>query len=735
MVGVSQEQTGAVHAAHRPTPSLRDPARASEQREDQDKRDAEREGRGSGARLRVASRRFLTSPLVLLLAFLVAMTFAVNRERIGITVSGDGLLPAASGSGTLLRSYLQEWHPVGGGTASPAAALSGLFGLLGVPFGGADHAVAVLLLAALPLAGLSAYCATHGAMLSRGQRAVLAALWALLPVGVSAGSYGRVDTLFTYILLPVVLAGVASVLRGAPAGVDSEGVGTGRSRWLSTTAATALALAVLTSASPLVYLLVVLVALVGFVLLRPAPGTGVRRAAALFFVVLLPVGLLLPWPAVLLSQPDVLLHGVGSTAGLSSFAEVHLLTLGQGVPAAAGALVVLVAVLMLIVAPTVRMLPALAMVLLGAGAAVGVAGTRRARLPDGAVVAGNPGPALILLAAGLFLILVVGLQERARRPGPDLTRRRPATVLALAVVAVLGVGAVLGGSQGGVRARPRPSLPVALESELVANGALVLSVASGDQPARLSSPALPQMGDDDLVPTPGAARRVAAWSEAIAGGGENAAAGAVAEAAAAGVGAVVLPAGSRVGGGGAEGLLADAGATSDGRAVLRTNLPARGARVLDPGLAFAARTGGRAPGATGNTAEAVSGTSPVPGAPPALGVRVSSGAEGRLLVLAAEDGAGWDVHVNGTAVAVAPAYGHLVGVALPAGSSEVTVQRSDTVRSILLLVQAGVLLFTLLLAVPPRSRRARELSPRPARPVPRQPRRRGRWSLRRGRDK
>src|ERR1035437_10211132 len=80
--------------------------------------------RRSSPRRAGAPRPLLPSPLVLLLAFLVAMTFAVNRERIGITVSGDGLLPAASGSGTLLRSYLQEWHPVGGGTASPAAALS-----------------------------------------------------------------------------------------------------------------------------------------------------------------------------------------------------------------------------------------------------------------------------------------------------------------------------------------------------------------------------------------------------------------------------------------------------------------------------------------------------------------------------------------------------------------------------------------------------------------------------------
>ena len=103
-------------------------------------------------------------------------------------------------------------------------------------------------------------------------------------------------------------------------------------------------------------------------------------------------------------------------------------------------------------------------------------------------------------------------------------------------------------------------------------------------------------------------------------------------------------------------------------------------------------------------------------------------------MLAAENQNGWEVRVDGTAVEVAPAYGHLVGVALPGTATEVTVQRSSTVRSILLLVQAGVLLFTLLLAIPPRGR-VREFSPAQQRPGRRRPRRRGRWSLRRRRGK
>jgi len=683
--------------------------------------------------MRAAFRRGATSPLAALLAFLVGMTFAVNRARIGAAVSGGGLLPAPNGGGTLLTSYLQEWNAVGGGTSSPGSALSGLFGLLGAPLGGADHAVAVLLLAAMPLAGLSAYCATRATALGRAHRAVLAAFWALLPVGASASSFGRLDTLFTYILLPIVLAGIASVLRGAPSGVDGRGRDIARSRWLSTTTATALALAVLSSAAPVMYLLIVLIVLVGFVLLRPAPGTGVRRAASLFFVVLLPVGLLLPWPAVLLTQPAVLLHGVGSTDGVPGFSLTQLLTIGYGLPSVVGALVLLAAVVLVVTAPALRMLSGAAVVVLGVAAAIALSGLRRPRLADAMVVAGNAGPALLLVAAGLFLVIMAGLQERAYR-AEQRTRSPLLGALGLAMVALLAAGAVFGGSRGDVRARPTPALPAAFHHELDVNRALVLTAAAGEQPARLSPPELPQLGDDDLALTLAAARRIADWSDAITRGTGDVVAAAVAQAAASGVGAVVLPAGSRLSSGVTAQLLADAGQTTEGRTVLRVQLPALGARVLEPGPATAARTGGQPPGTTGSTATAALGRSPVPGGPPQLGVRVSGGPDGRLLVLAAEDESGWAVQVDGAAVAVAPAYGHLVGVALPGQATEVTVQRSDTVRRILLLVQAGVLLFTLLLAIPPRSR-VSALSPRLVRPARRPSRRRGRRWPRRGRGK
>lgn len=97
----------------------------------------------------------------------------------------------------------------------------------------------------------------------------------------------------------------------------------------------------------------------------------------------------------------------------------------------------------------------------------------------------------------------------------------------------------------------------------------------------------------------------------------------------------------------------------------------------------------------------------MPGGPPQLGVAVSAGSPGRLLVLAAEDEPGWQVRVDGQAVDPLRAYRHLVAAAVPATPSEVTVDRSSTLRSLLLMVRGAVLVFTAFLAVPPRRRQDR----------------------------
>ena len=96
----------------------------------------------------------------------------------------------------------------------------------------------------------------------------------------------------------------------------------------------------------------------------------------------------------------------------------------------------------------------------------------------------------------------------------------------------------------------------------------------------------------------------------------------------------------------------------------------------------------------------------VEAAPPEVAARVSDGADGRLLVIAAEEEPGWRATLNGREVPIVRAWGHLVGVAVPAQVAEVRVTMPGSLRSVLLLCQAAIVLFTVLTAIPSRRRRS-----------------------------
>jgi hypothetical protein len=136
---------------------------------------------------------------------------------------------------------------------------------------------------------------------------------------------------------------------------------------------------------------------------------------------------------------------------------------------------------------------------------------------------------------------------------------------------------------------------------------------------------------------------------------------------------------------------------SDGRPVLKLVPKSGGVELISPELAKQAVTGGGAPGAA-------PGVSPVDARLPDVRVRASDGPTGRLLVLAAEQEAGWQATVNGKAVPIVPAWGHQVAVSIPPSPSEVSVTFPGTERGLLLLVQLAAVLFTALTAVPPRRR-------------------------------
>ncbi|WP_447004255.1 glycosyltransferase [Saccharothrix isguenensis] len=637
-------------------------------------------------RARVLWSLVLGPPLLLVLGLAVFGILA-NASRIGLDLAGGRLLPVGDLASTW-SSYLATWHPVAGGTTAPAPAALAVLGTVGVLFGSPAALVAVLFIADAPLAGLSAYAASRGLPVRRPVRALVAAGYALLPAATSAVSQGRLDVVVVHVMAPLVFAGVASVLRG----------GTGAA-WLPVASGTALAVAVVGAFSPLVHGLVALAALIGFVVVPGRPGDGRRRVASLFMVVLLPVALLLPWPAVVLQHPSVVLHGVGAFVASPAVGVVDLLSLrpgGTGSVPFVGFLVVGFALLALVLRPSRSMLAGLAVVVLGGFALIVLRTVSLPPLPGGDASPGWAGAPLVLVGWGL---LWVALSAFRRDVAPVPFRR---VVSAVGVLSVVGLAcAGFAGLRSGALTADAVRLPSTVAQELPRTGRSVLVLGTRGTPTRLVAGRLPAFGDDDYVPVPTATTRLERWSRDLTGGSAEAARTALAQAAASGVAFVVLPdlsAAQRLRDAAGD-LVGVTPAMSDGRPVLRVQLAAGNAVLLSPELARRARTGGNPPVELG-----APGIAPVEAAPPEVGVQVSDGPEGRLLVLAAAEEPAWRAWVNGREVQVVRAWGHLVGVTVPTTASEVRVEAASTLRELLLMLQAAAALFTLLTAIPTRRR-------------------------------
>ncbi|MGH3886870.1 MAG: hypothetical protein ACRDSZ_09930 [Pseudonocardiaceae bacterium] len=645
---------------------------------------------GIGTRI----RQFLLAPPALLTAAMTVLAVLVNRHRLGLDLAGGRLLPV-EGLIETWSSYLASWHPIGGGSAAPPPAALAVLGVLGLPVGSPGVAVSLLLLGALPLAALSAYRATCALPVSRKRRALAAAGYALLPPAIAGLAQGRLDVVLVHLLLPLVLAGSVAVLRGGTVGPSGG--------WLSTAAGTALGLAVIGAFAPLIHLLVLAVVLVGFVV-TPAPRVAtLRRAVGLFSVVLLPLGLLVPWPAVVIQRPAVLLHGVGAVVPEQVPGWLRLLALDPGGPGAApwvGAVVVIAAVIALVARPSRAMLPGLGLVLLGVVAVMVLV-----RSPMRPLVGGDPRPgstagALLLIGCGLlWIVLLAGRTGQGNR----VQWSRALSVTPWVGVAALSAAAVVIGAGGPLTAGPPAGLPVlapSLTAELARSGTSVLVVGAQGEPVRLTRSRTARFGDDDIAPLRATGARLERVAAALRAGQPGEASAAIANVAAAGVQFVVLPTAAQ----GTRALAAagplarPAPPTADGRPVLRVTRPVPGAELLGPALAAQARTGASPPIEPG-----VSGVL-APAAPPRVAVRVAPGAEGRLLVVAANDEPDWRASVNGRAVPVVRGWGHQVAVPVQGGAAEVRLDRSDGTRNALLLAECAVLLLVAGTAVPSRRR-------------------------------
>ncbi|RKT85440.1 Glycosyl transferase family 2 [Saccharopolyspora antimicrobica] len=615
--------------------------------------------------------RLLVSPLFVLFASLLAFALinALLTDRLGAGLAGGRLLPVAD-LATTWRDYLAAWHPVAGGTGSPASPSLLVLALLGSVLGGPSVVVSVLLLFGVPLAGLSAYFAARALPVPPLRRAIAAGAYALLPVASLSAGQGRLDVVVAHVLVPPLLAGIAAVLRRS-----------GR-QWLGTVCLTALGLAVLGAFAPLMHLALIVLALLAHVLLPGENARSRHRVVGLAALVLLSVACLLPWPVVLLQHPQVLLHGFGARA-VEESAGAWMFALSPDGSAASlpGVLFVLAAAVALAVTRDKRMLPAVGVVIFGWLLAAAVDGSAAEPIAGGVATVGWTGGPLVLVAVGCGWIVL-----QAGRPKLPEVPQVVGIVALSAVVAALVTSSAIALAGG----------PLAPERPLAAPAGTRLVLDPGPQPARLITGTGPRFGDDDLAPAGSAAEWLRQVDDDLRSADPGPVREALAAVAARGAEFVVVPAGSRVPELGRD-LVTEHERLPDGRRVLRVLLPSSPVKLVGPDLARQAQT----------EPEPAPEARPLPVAAqlPNFTVRVSEGGAGRALVLGAENEPGWYARVDGMAFPLATAWGHQVAIPLPEQAAEVQVGFTELPRTALLCVQAAAILFTLVAAIPGRRRK------------------------------
>ncbi len=365
-------------------------------------------------------------------------------------------------------------------------------------------------------------------------RAVVAAFYGLLPVSTTAVAEGRLDVVVVHVVAPVVFAGVYAVLRASSTHA-----------WLAMASGTAIGVAVIGAFSPLSHVVTLVGALIGFV----AVSGGARRIAALFAIVLLPMALTLPWPAVLLQHPEMVLNGLGAAYDSP---PPNLIVCSVFVAAAFAAAVL---------RPSAAMLPGLFVIILAIGALAAVA-----------AVKAWPGTPLVILSWGLVQVVLAGCQ-RGVAPGiaGQASVRRAVYVVGVVTLVSLGVAGTLDLRSGPLRADGGTWLSASLTAELERTGRSVLILGA---PTRQVAGRMPAFGDDDLVPTTSSPARLRRWTSSLLDGSANAVGVTLAQAASSGVSFVVMPssgAADRVRQVAGE-MVSVAPPASDGRPVLRVRL-------------------------------------------------------------------------------------------------------------------------------------------------------------------
>lgn len=258
-------------------------------------------------------RRLLVRPVVGLVLVLTVVGLVADRRLLTHgPLLGGRLLPAPAGARDLWRSYLASWHPGALGSGSPAAPWQPVLAALSLPFG-ANPALTmtVLMLGAIPLAGLSAWSASRRTGSSVLVRLWVAATYALLAPVTAAVAAGRFDAVVAAVAAPLVLrAGYRLLITDPRPGGWNRAWGLG------------LGLAVAASFSPPLWVVAAGLLAIGACAVVVAAGayaspSALRRALAALIAAAVPPLLLLPWTLVVPNHWRLLLVGLGDPGRLA----------------------------------------------------------------------------------------------------------------------------------------------------------------------------------------------------------------------------------------------------------------------------------------------------------------------------------------------------------------------------------------------------------------------------------
>lgn len=661
-------------------------------------------------------RRVFLRPVVGLVVGLTLVALIADRHLLhGGALVGGRLLAMPGGATDLWHAYVAGWHDVAAGSGSPAAPWLPVVAVVSYPFG-ANPALAmtVLVLGAVPLAGLSAWFATRRAHLGPALRCWAAVTYALLPPVTGAVDGGRFDTVVAVVAAPLLVAGAARMLRrgGRPNHAFALGLG------LAVTAA--FAPPVWTIAA-----LVLAVAVAASWLRVPGSGTdtvrtALRRTRDAVLVLVTPALALIPWTFSVPAHPQALLTGLGVPGGLAATtgraagaAQLLLLSPGGHTPVPlwfVAPLLVAAVVATLRTGRTVVALAAWAVV--GGALGVGLAAARIAVGPGTPPAHGDVGTALAVAGAGVLAAALVAARDarRALRSAAFGVRQPLVALLAVACLAVPAASAgwlLARGSGTPLHRQDVSSLPPNVVDDARYNdpgqrvlwlrderGALgyalepVVGSRAGDEDLRGSGTTRTLL--DALVADLGSDRGTDA-AETLATFHIRYVA---LESSAAGTFAPVLdrqPALSRY--------------ALPGSALLwRVLVPSARAEVLTGPVAAAAAAPepASAPLGRGPLVSQLRTAPVVPVASGRTGVSatVPAGQGRRLLVLADSASPHWHATVDGRPVPGVLAWGWAQAFALPAGSGHVVVRYDDTARHAELWAQLGVLLVLVVLAAP-----------------------------------